>query len=201
MITFRCAAQPRATSKPVKVPVPCRNTSSGPLPIEWTTARRPLMSNFARLNPVIPVTGIALPSVMLEFSVSAFLDRTFSLLNSAGDPEHGPMCIRAGQAKQRLAAFLNDLVRHQDVLGPGMDIAIAALHRRVVQRRAARRTVRESANFGNHVVNVAQRQLDHRHLVERGSLAAATGFGHVAPGLMHQCARRAVTCFSLGELK
>src|SRR3984957_101459 len=146
MMTLRCAAQMRATSKPVNVPVPCRNTSSGPLPIESTTVLTPLISCTVRSKPVMSKAGFALAPFMLAPS---------SPPCSSDHSEHPPLRVRPRQAEQRAAGFLDDLIGHQDVLRSRMDVAIEALHRRVAQRGAARGAVRKGAHVGNDVVKVA----------------------------------------------
>src|ERR1700722_10538467 len=119
----------------------------------------------------------------------------------AGDAEHGPMRVRTRQAEQSAAALLDDLVRHQDVLGAGVNVAIETLHRRVVQRCASGGAMRECGGVGDRVVNVTQRQLDHRQLVEGRLLAAIAGRGYVTPRFMHQRPRRAIARLHLGELE
>src|SRR3984957_7602712 len=131
----------------------------------------------------------------LDMSISATPPR------SAGHAEHGPMSARTRQAEQGAAAFLDDLVRHQDVLGAGVNVAIETLHRRVVQRCAAGGAMRECGSVGDRVVNVTQRQLDHGQLVEGRRLAAIAGRGYVTPRLMHQRPRRAIARLHLGELE
>src|SRR5665213_2609862 len=120
---------------------------------------------------------------------------------STGHAEHGPMRVRARQAEQSAAALLDDLIRHQDVLGAGVDVTIEALHRGVVQRCAAGGAMREGADVGDRVVDVTQRQLDHRQLVKGGLLAAIAGRGYLAPCFVHQRPRRAIARLHLGELE
>src|SRR5690606_7633104 len=136
MTTRRCLAQTRAASKPVNVPVPCRNTSGGPEPIECTTVRMPLTSCSARSKPAMLIAGLSTIVVMAP---------------SPGNAEHGPLRVGRGLAHERAAAFLDHLVGQQDVLRTGVDVAVEALHDRVVQRRAARRPVREGADVRDDV--------------------------------------------------
>src|SRR5690242_9786950 len=130
MTTLRFAAQRRAAAKPVKVPVPCRNTSGGPAPIEWTTVRMPLMSYSARSNPAMSTMGLSRVVVMACIPAS-------SAPRSAGDAEDRPLRPRRREPEQRAPALLDDLVGLQDVLRAGMNVAVEALHHRVVQRGAA----------------------------------------------------------------
>src|ERR1700756_1698396 len=71
-------------------------------------------------------------------------------------PEHAPLRIRPRQAEQSAAGLLDNLIGHEDVLRAGMDVAIEALHHGVAQRSAAGGSVRECADFGDHVMDVPQ---------------------------------------------
>src|SRR5579872_5432358 len=163
MTLWPAAAQPRAISKPVNVPVPCRKTSGGPVPIESTTVLTPLMSWAARSKPVMLKGGFVSATLIASSNARP---------RSSDHSEDRPLRVGARQAEQRPAGFLDDLIGHQDVLGAGMDVAVEALHRRVVQRGAARRAMRKGADIGNDVVQVAKAELDHGHLLERRLLAA-----------------------------
>jgi len=59
----------------------------------------------------------------------------------------------------------------------------------------------EGPDIGNHVMDVAQRQLDHRHLIQRRRLAAGAGFRYLAPGFMHERPRRAEARLDLRKLE
>src|SRR5665213_4371823 len=61
--------------------------------------------------------------------------------------------------------------------------------------------MREGGDVGKHVMDMAQRQLDHGQLVEARLLAEVAGGRYVLPGLVDQCPRRAKTRLGLGELE
>src|SRR6185437_625387 len=120
---------------------------------------------------------------------------------SAGDAEHRPLGTRLRQPEQRTAAFLDDLVGLEDVLRAGMDVAVEALHRRVVQRGATGGAMGERTDVGDHVVEMPEPELDHSHLLERRPLAAIAGLRDAAPGVVGERTRSAVARLRLRELE